>query len=50
MCNGVSKTVNVPFETSVSAIATIYEEAARLKCKGITIYRDGCRDDQPINI
>ncbi len=43
---GVSKTVNLPHDASVDDIRTIYKMAWKMNCKGITVYRDGCRDDQ----
>jgi ribonucleoside-diphosphate reductase alpha chain len=50
ICNGVSKTVNVPEDASVAQIRTIYEMAASKGCKGITVYRDNCREWQPHEI
>lgn len=44
--NSISKTINLPNETTVQEVINIYLEAWKLKCKGITIYRDGCRFDQ----
>lgn len=44
--NAVSKTVNVPNSTSVQDIKDIYQYAWGMKCKGITIYRDGSREEQ----
>jgi len=41
--NGVSKTVNVSFSTTVEDIEQIFLLAYRLKCKGITIFRQGSR-------
>lgn len=43
---GVSKTVNLPHDASVDDIKNIYKLANKLGCKGITVYRDGCRPDQ----
>jgi ribonucleoside-diphosphate reductase alpha chain len=48
--SGVSKTVNLPFNATVEDVRRVYEECYRLGCKGITIYRDGSRSYQPIEI
>jgi ribonucleoside-diphosphate reductase alpha chain len=48
--SGVSKTVNLPFSAAVEDVRRVYEECYRLGCKGITIYRDGSRSYQPIEI
>jgi len=44
--NAVSKTVNLPSDTSVTDVDKIYRLACRLGCKGITVYRDNCRIDE----
>jgi ribonucleoside-diphosphate reductase alpha chain len=48
--SGVSKTVNLPNGASVEDVRNVYETCYRLGCKGITIYRDGSRSYQPIEI
>lgn len=44
--NAVSKTVNLPKSASSKDIANIYLLAHKLGCKGITVYRDGSRQQQ----
>lgn len=44
ICHGISSTINVPAESTVEDIKLIYETAHAKNCKGITVYRKGCRD------
>lgn len=46
--NAVSKTINLPENTSPEEIAEIYWTAWKYKLKGITIYRYGSRETQVI--
>lgn len=43
----VSKTINLPAETTEKEIAAIYMEAWEMGLKGVTIFRDKSRDHQP---
>jgi ribonucleoside-diphosphate reductase alpha chain len=44
VCHAISSTINLPEEATEAQIAEIYETAFRSGCKGITVYRDKCRD------
>jgi len=46
--NAVSKTVNLRHDASISDVEKTYILAWQLKCKGITIYRDGSKNVQVI--
>lgn len=46
--NGVSKTVNLAASASTKDVDETYRLAWQLGCKGITVYRDGCRENQVI--
>ena len=45
----ISKTVNMPADASVGDIVEAYVEAWRQGLKAIAIYRDGCKQTQPLN-
>lgn len=44
--NAVSKTVNLPNSASRDEIREIYNLAWKEGCKGVTVYRDGCKSIQ----
>lgn len=44
--NGISSTINLPFDTSYTQIYKIYYHAWLYGLKGITVFRDGSRGEQ----
>lgn len=42
--NSISSTINLPEDTTEETVDKIYIEAWKAGCKGMTIYRDKCRD------
>jgi ribonucleoside-diphosphate reductase alpha chain len=46
----ISKTINLPHDAPVEEVDRVYHLAYQLGCKGVTVYRDRCREYQPMGL
>jgi ribonucleoside-diphosphate reductase alpha chain len=46
--SSISKTINLPHDAERDEVQRMYTLAWELGCKGVTVYRDGCRNNQPM--
>ncbi len=49
LSGAISKTVNLPPESTVEEIEQVYMTSWKLGLKAIAVYRDGCKRTQPVN-
>lgn len=49
LSGAISKTVNLPNETTVEEIEKIHEDSWRMGLKAVALYRDGCKLSQPLS-
>lgn len=48
LSGGISKSINMPQDSTVEEIENAYMLGWRLGCKSMAIYRDGCKHTQPV--
>ncbi len=47
---GISKTINLPSDTTVDQIEDLFMEAWKMNLKAVSVYRDGCKTVQPLTL
>jgi ribonucleoside-diphosphate reductase alpha chain len=48
LSGAISKTVNLPADTTVEDVKSVFLKAWKMGLKAITVYRDGCKSQQPV--
>ena len=48
--SAISKTINLPESATEEDVAAAYRQAWDLGCLGITVFRDGCKGSQVLNV
>ena len=43
ICHAISNTTNLPADTNIETVKNVYMTGWESGCKGVTVYRDGCR-------
>jgi len=49
LSGAISKTINMPHESTLEDVKHAYEESWRLGLKAVALYRDGCKLSQPLS-
>ena len=49
LSGAISKTVNLPAETTIEDIEALYMRAWKSGVKAVAVYRDNCKNSQPLN-
>jgi len=49
LSGAISKTVNLPNESTIEDVERIYHEGWKLGLKAVALYRDGCKASQPLS-
>jgi len=44
VCHAISNTTNLPSDSDIETVKKVYMTGWESGCKGVTVYRDGCRD------